>query len=156
MRLRLLRAASPEAGAAGRARSVAAGFCPFLRRRGGGLPCGHSRCRAGGEGLSAAQGKPLPEAQGEVVYAAQFLEWFSEEARRVYGDVISAAVPGRRALVLKQPVGVAAVITPVRGGPWGPGARGRRGGPAWGVRSTRAAPPPTASPSVPSGTSRAP
>lgn len=62
------------------------------------------------------QGKPLKEAQGEVLYSAQFLEWFSEEARRIYGDVISTASREKRALVLKQPVGVAAVITPVRGG----------------------------------------
>ncbi|XP_014392628.1 PREDICTED: succinate-semialdehyde dehydrogenase, mitochondrial [Myotis brandtii] len=66
--------------------------------------------------ITAESGKPLKEAQGEVLYSAQFLEWFSEEARRIYGDVISTASREKRALVLKQPVGVAAVITPVRGG----------------------------------------
>lgn len=59
------------------------------------------------------KGKPLKEAQGEILYSASFLEWFAEEARRVYGDVIPASAKDRRMLVLKQPVGVAAVITPV-------------------------------------------
>ncbi|EPQ05832.1 Succinate-semialdehyde dehydrogenase, mitochondrial [Myotis brandtii] len=63
--------------------------------------------------ITAESGKPLKEAQGEVLYSAQFLEWFSEEARRIYGDVISTASREKRALVLKQPVGVAAVITPL-------------------------------------------
>ncbi|XP_073733736.1 succinate-semialdehyde dehydrogenase, mitochondrial isoform X2 [Callorhinus ursinus] len=63
--------------------------------------------------ITAESGKPLKEAQGEVVYAALFLEWFSEEARRIYGDVIRPPARDRRALVLKQPVGVAAVITPL-------------------------------------------
>ncbi|XP_070252082.1 succinate-semialdehyde dehydrogenase, mitochondrial [Myotis yumanensis] len=62
--------------------------------------------------ITAESGKPLKEAQGEVLYSAQFLEWFSEEAPRIYGDVISTASREKRALVLKQPVGVAAVITP--------------------------------------------
>ena len=57
-------------------------------------------------------GKPLPEAKGEVLYAASYLEWFSEEAKRVYGDIIPANTPGQRALVIKQPVGVCAAITP--------------------------------------------
>lgn len=70
------------------------------------------------------QGKPLKEAQGEILYSALFLEWFSEEARRVYGDVICTPAKEKRALVLKQPLGVAAVITPVGGrtgwaGSWG-------------------------------------
>uniref|UniRef100_A0A6I8PGP9 Succinate-semialdehyde dehydrogenase n=1 Tax=Ornithorhynchus anatinus TaxID=9258 RepID=A0A6I8PGP9_ORNAN len=62
--------------------------------------------------ITAENGKPLKEAQGEVLYSARFLEWFSEEARRIYGDVIPAPAGNRRNLVLKQPVGVAAVITP--------------------------------------------
>ncbi|XP_047588315.1 succinate-semialdehyde dehydrogenase, mitochondrial isoform X2 [Lutra lutra] len=62
--------------------------------------------------ITAESGKPLKEAQGEVVYSALFLEWFSEEARRIYGDVIYTPTRDRRALVLKQPLGVAAVITP--------------------------------------------
>ncbi|KAL0623326.1 Succinate-semialdehyde dehydrogenase, mitochondrial [Plecturocebus cupreus] len=62
--------------------------------------------------ITAESGKPLKEAQGEILYSAFFLEWFSEEARRVYGDIIYTPAKDRRALVLKQPVGVAAVITP--------------------------------------------
>lgn len=62
--------------------------------------------------ITAENGKPLKEALGEIIYAAGFLEWFSEEARRIYGDVISVSLKDRRALVLKQPVGVATIITP--------------------------------------------
>ncbi|XP_075389415.1 succinate-semialdehyde dehydrogenase, mitochondrial [Tenrec ecaudatus] len=62
--------------------------------------------------ITAENGKPLKEAQGEVLYSAMFLEWFSEEARRIYGDIIYTAAKDKRGLVLKQPVGVAAVITP--------------------------------------------
>ncbi|XP_008578809.1 PREDICTED: succinate-semialdehyde dehydrogenase, mitochondrial [Galeopterus variegatus] len=62
--------------------------------------------------ITAECGKPLKEAQGEILYSAQFLEWFSEEARRIYGDIIYTAAKEKRALVLKQPVGVATVITP--------------------------------------------
>ncbi len=58
------------------------------------------------------QGKPLSEALTEVRYAASFLEWFSEEAKRINGSIIPAPMKGRRVLVLKQPVGVAALITP--------------------------------------------
>ncbi|XP_078098052.1 succinate-semialdehyde dehydrogenase, mitochondrial [Mustelus asterias] len=62
--------------------------------------------------ITAENGKPLKEALGETLYAASFLEWFSEEARRVYGDVVPTSSPDRRILILKQPIGVAAVITP--------------------------------------------
>ncbi|XP_038652879.1 LOW QUALITY PROTEIN: succinate-semialdehyde dehydrogenase, mitochondrial [Scyliorhinus canicula] len=62
--------------------------------------------------ITAENGKPLKEALGETLYAASFLEWFSEEARRVYGDVVSTNSPDRRILILKQPIGVAAIITP--------------------------------------------
>ncbi|HEX7037895.1 MAG TPA: aldehyde dehydrogenase family protein, partial [Pseudomonadales bacterium] len=62
--------------------------------------------------LTAEQGKPLAEAKGEIAYGASFIEWFAEEARRAYGDVIPAHQPDKRILVLKQPVGVAAMITP--------------------------------------------
>ncbi len=62
--------------------------------------------------LTAEQGKPLAEAKGEVAYAASFIKWFAEEARRVYGDVIPAPTADKRLLVLKQPVGVCAAITP--------------------------------------------
>lgn len=62
--------------------------------------------------MTAEQGKPLAEARGEVVYAASFIEWFAEEAKRVYGDVIPTPQTDKRILVLKQPVGVCAAITP--------------------------------------------
>lgn len=62
--------------------------------------------------MTAEQGKPLAEAKGEVLYGASFVKWFAEEARRIYGDTIPAPSDDRRILVLKQPVGVAAAITP--------------------------------------------
>jgi succinate-semialdehyde dehydrogenase / glutarate-semialdehyde dehydrogenase len=62
--------------------------------------------------LTAEQGKPLAEARGEVLYGASFIEWFAEEGRRVYGEAIPTTDPGKRYLVLKQPVGVCAAITP--------------------------------------------
>ena len=62
--------------------------------------------------ITLEQGKPLPEARGEIVYAAGFLEWFAEEAKRVYGTVIPSPWPERRIVTLKQPIGVAALITP--------------------------------------------
>ncbi|WP_165668017.1 NAD-dependent succinate-semialdehyde dehydrogenase [Metapseudomonas otitidis] len=62
--------------------------------------------------LSREQGKPLAEAMGEVVYAASFLEWFAEEARRVYGDVIPSHRADARIVVTKAPIGVVAAITP--------------------------------------------
>ena len=62
--------------------------------------------------MTREQGKPLAESKGEVAYGASFIEWFAEEAKRVYGDVIPQTVGSRRILVLKQPVGVCAAITP--------------------------------------------
>ncbi|MBI2313774.1 MAG: NADP-dependent succinate-semialdehyde dehydrogenase [Betaproteobacteria bacterium] len=62
--------------------------------------------------MTAEQGKPLAEARGEVVYAAAFIEWFAEEAKRVYGDTIPAHQPDKRIVILKEPVGVCAAITP--------------------------------------------
>lgn len=62
--------------------------------------------------LTAEMGKPLAEARGEIAYGAGYVEWFAEEARRVYGDVIPAAAPNQRIIVTKQPVGVVACITP--------------------------------------------
>ena len=62
--------------------------------------------------LTLEQGKPLAESRAEVVYAASFLEWFGEEGKRVYGDTIPSPLPDRRILVLKEPVGVTAGITP--------------------------------------------
>ena len=62
--------------------------------------------------MVSEQGKPLAEALGEIEYAASFVEWFAEEARRVYGDVVPSPWADRRMFTLKQPVGVAALITP--------------------------------------------
>ncbi|ABE59641.1 MULTISPECIES: NAD-dependent succinate-semialdehyde dehydrogenase [Chromohalobacter] len=62
--------------------------------------------------MTAEQGKPLKEAAGEIAYAASFMRWFAEEARRVYGDTIPAAKANQRIVVLKQPVGVVGAITP--------------------------------------------
>jgi succinate-semialdehyde dehydrogenase / glutarate-semialdehyde dehydrogenase len=62
--------------------------------------------------MTAEQGKPLAEARGEITYAASFIEWFAEEAKRVYGDVIPGHQPDKRIFVLRQPVGVVAAITP--------------------------------------------
>src|SRR5258706_5789799 len=62
--------------------------------------------------ISREQGKPLAEGRGEVLYAASYVEWFAEEATRSYGDVIPAPVRGRKMIVVKEPVGVVAAITP--------------------------------------------
>ena len=62
--------------------------------------------------LTAEQGKPLAEARGEIAYAASFLEWFGEEAKRMYGDVIPGHAADKRIMVLRQPIGVVAMITP--------------------------------------------
>jgi succinate-semialdehyde dehydrogenase/glutarate-semialdehyde dehydrogenase len=62
--------------------------------------------------MTAEQGKPLAEARGEITYGASFVEWFAEEAKRVYGDVIPAPLNDRRYIVIRQPVGVVAAITP--------------------------------------------
>jgi succinate-semialdehyde dehydrogenase/glutarate-semialdehyde dehydrogenase len=62
--------------------------------------------------MTIEQGKPLTESKGEVIYAASFLEWFAEEAKRVYGDTIPGYEADKRILVIKQPIGVVACITP--------------------------------------------
>ncbi len=62
--------------------------------------------------LTAEQGKPLAEARGEVVYGASFIEWFAEEAKRIYGETIPTTDNNKRYLVIKQPIGVCAAITP--------------------------------------------
>ena len=62
--------------------------------------------------MTAEQGKPLSESRGEITYAASFLDWFAEEGRRIYGDTIPQNAKGRRILVLKEPIGVFAAITP--------------------------------------------
>ena len=78
--------------------------------------------------MTAEQGKPLAESRGEIAYAASFIEWFAEEAKRVYGDVIPEPLPNRRILVTKEPIGVFAAITP-----WNfPAAMiTRKAGPGW-------------------------
>ncbi len=62
--------------------------------------------------MTAEQGKPLAEARGEVGYAASFIEWFSEEGKRTYGDVIPSPAGDKRLVVVKEPIGVCAAITP--------------------------------------------
>ncbi|MBM3531902.1 MAG: NAD-dependent succinate-semialdehyde dehydrogenase [Alphaproteobacteria bacterium] len=62
--------------------------------------------------MTSEQGKPLAEANGEAVYAASFVEWFAEEAKRVYGDTIPQHGPDKRIVVVKEPIGVVAAITP--------------------------------------------
>src|SRR5215204_5456381 len=62
--------------------------------------------------MTLEQGKPISESRGEIVYAASFIEWFAEEGKRVYGDVVPASFPDKRILVIKRPVGVTAAITP--------------------------------------------
>jgi succinate-semialdehyde dehydrogenase/glutarate-semialdehyde dehydrogenase len=62
--------------------------------------------------LTSEQGKPLAEARGEIAYAAAFVQWFAEEAKRIYGDTIPAASGDQRIMVIRQPVGVCAAVTP--------------------------------------------
>lgn len=62
--------------------------------------------------LTLEQGKPLAEARGEIAYGASFIEWFAEEARRVYGDIVPGHQKDKRILIMKQPIGVVAAVTP--------------------------------------------
>src|SRR5688572_29419402 len=62
--------------------------------------------------MTVEQGKPLAESRGEIAYGASFIEWFAEEAKRVYGDTIPAQATDRRIVVIKQPIGVCAAVTP--------------------------------------------
>ncbi|EDV41899.1 uncharacterized protein Dana_GF17265 [Drosophila ananassae] len=62
--------------------------------------------------MTAESGKPINESKGEVAYGNSFVEWFAEEARRIYGEIIPSAAPNREIIVMKQPIGVAALITP--------------------------------------------
>ena len=62
--------------------------------------------------ISLEQGKPMSESLGETAYGASFVEWFAEEAKRIYGDTIPAPSPNKRIVILKQPIGVVAAITP--------------------------------------------
>src|SRR4030095_5546347 len=58
--------------------------------------------------MTAEQGKPLAESKGEIAYAASFIEWFAEEGKRIYGDIIPGHQPDKRIMVLRQPIGVVA------------------------------------------------
>ncbi|XP_023176207.1 uncharacterized protein LOC111603016 [Drosophila hydei] len=62
--------------------------------------------------MTAESGKPINESKGEVVYGNAFVEWFAEEARRIYGEIVPSGQPNREVIVMKQPIGVAALITP--------------------------------------------
>lgn len=62
--------------------------------------------------MTAESGKPIVESKAEVFYGNAFMEWFAEEARRIYGEIVPAPVPNRELIVMKQPLGVAALITP--------------------------------------------
>jgi succinate-semialdehyde dehydrogenase/glutarate-semialdehyde dehydrogenase len=83
--------------------------------------------------MTAEQGKPLAESKGEIAYAASFIEWFAEEGKRIYGDTIPQNAKGRRLVVLKEPIGVFAAITP-----WNfPAAMiTRKAGPGWAAGCT--------------------
>jgi succinate-semialdehyde dehydrogenase/glutarate-semialdehyde dehydrogenase len=93
--------------------------------------------------MTAEQGKPLAEARGEIAFAAAFFEWFAEEGKRVYGDTIPQNAKGRRILVLKEPIGVFAAITP-----WNfPSAMiARKAGPGWAAGCTGVIRPASATP----------
>ena len=68
-----------------------------------------------GAAAAGAQGKSLRDSRAELAYGAGFVQWFAEEAKRTYGDVIPSASAGKRVVVVKEPIGVAAMITPVSG-----------------------------------------
>ncbi len=93
--------------------------------------------------MTMEQGKPLAESRGEIAYAASFIEWFAEEAKRLYGDVIPAHQSDKRIVVIKQPIGVVASITP-----WNfPAAMiTRKAGPALAAGCTMVAKPATQTP----------
>ena len=116
-------ASVPKMGAAETARAIAAagaalpawraltaGARAKLLRRLFDLMIEHQQ--ALGELLSREQGKPLAEAVGEIAYSASFIEWFAEEGKRAYGEVIPTFADNRRVVTLRQPVGVVAAITP--------------------------------------------
>jgi succinate-semialdehyde dehydrogenase/glutarate-semialdehyde dehydrogenase len=93
--------------------------------------------------MTAEQGKPLAESRGEILYAASFIEWFAEEGKRVYGDTIPAHTRDKRIVVIKEPIGVCAAITP-----WNfPAAMiTRKAGPALAAGCTMVVKPATATP----------
>ena len=93
--------------------------------------------------MTAEQGKPLAESRGEISYAASFIEWFAEEGKRLYGDTIPAHAADKRIVVIKEPIGVCAAITP-----WNfPSAMiTRKAGPALAAGCTMVVKPATATP----------
>ena len=93
--------------------------------------------------MTAEQGKPLSESRGEIAYAASFIEWFAEEGKRIYGDTIPQHQADKRIVVLKEPIGVCAAITP-----WNfPAAMiTRKAGPALAAGCTMVVKPATATP----------
>src|SRR6266704_239677 len=93
--------------------------------------------------MTAEQGKPLAESRGEIAYAASFIEWFAEEGKRVYGDTIPGHTADKRIVVIKEPIGVCAAITP-----WNfPAAMiTRKAGPALAAGCTMVLKPATATP----------
>src|SRR3954453_5321876 len=93
--------------------------------------------------MTAEQGKPLAESRGEIAYGASFIEWFAEEGKRIYGDVIPQHQADKRIVVLKEPIGVCAAITP-----WNfPAAMiTRKAGPALAAGCTMVVKPATATP----------
>ncbi len=93
--------------------------------------------------MTAEQGKPLAESQGEITYAASFIEWFAEEGKRIYGETIPGHAADKRIIVIKQPIGVCAAITP-----WNfPAAMiTRKAGPALAAGCTMVVKPATATP----------
>jgi succinate-semialdehyde dehydrogenase/glutarate-semialdehyde dehydrogenase len=113
----------PKLGAADARRAIEAAHAAFpswraktAGERAAGLRRWHDLMLAAQEDLArlmtAEQGKPLAEARAEIAYAASFAEWFAEKAKRVYGDVIASPQADKRILVLKEPIGVCAAITP--------------------------------------------
>lgn len=62
--------------------------------------------------MTAESGKPINESKGEVAYGNSFMEWFAEETRRIYGEIVPSPIQNREIIVMKQPLGVAALITP--------------------------------------------
>ncbi|TFU03348.1 NAD-dependent succinate-semialdehyde dehydrogenase [Polymorphobacter arshaanensis] len=111
-----LGAAETEAAVAAAAAAFPAWAAMTAKARGDILKRWHALMMANASDLArlmtAEQGKPLAEATGEIGYAASFLEWFAEEGRRAYGEIIPGHFPDRRLSVLRQPVGVVAAVTP--------------------------------------------
>ncbi|XP_037950240.1 succinate-semialdehyde dehydrogenase [NADP(+)] GabD-like [Teleopsis dalmanni] len=72
----------------------------------------NEHCQEIADIMTAESGKPITESKGEVAYGNSFVEWFAEEARRIYGEIVPSSLPNRETIIMKQPLGVAALITP--------------------------------------------